>query len=215
MMQPAVRLWRTLERGGAIVNVVAGVSRGMPGIAHTCAARAGVIHLSKTVAVEWAPLGIRVNCVAPGVISTEGMNACLADLEAGLIVGKGGCPKKAGTIVTDKGSIARHIIPLIGTRKVRDVTKTDVNRLLKDVMAGKTATVVKTRNYGARLSSAAVGTATRTIGLLGGILTYAIDAGIIDTNPAHGIRRPKDAGLRTMYGSGASPRPSIVCWAGF
>jgi len=45
----------------------------MPGVAHTCAARAGVIYLSKTVAIEWAPLGIRVNCVAPGIIGTEGM----------------------------------------------------------------------------------------------------------------------------------------------
>jgi citronellol/citronellal dehydrogenase len=45
----------------------------MPGVAHTCAARAGVIYLSKTVAIEWAPLGIKVNCVAPGIIGTEGM----------------------------------------------------------------------------------------------------------------------------------------------
>jgi integrase len=36
------------------------------------------------------------------------------------------------------------------------------------------------------------GTATRTVGLLGGILTYAVDAGIIDRNPAHGIKKPKD-----------------------
>jgi citronellol/citronellal dehydrogenase len=75
MMQAAARGWRDHGRSGAIINVVAGVSRGMPGVAHTCAARAGVIHLSKTVAVEWAPLGIRVNCVAPGVIASEGMNA--------------------------------------------------------------------------------------------------------------------------------------------
>ena len=75
MMQAAARLWRDKgHRDGAIVNIVAVVGRGMPGVAHTCAARAGVIHLSKTVAVEWAPLGIRVNCVAPGVIATEGMN---------------------------------------------------------------------------------------------------------------------------------------------
>ena len=46
----------------------------MPGVAHTSAARAGVIYLSKTLAVEWAPLGIRVNNVAPGVTATEGMN---------------------------------------------------------------------------------------------------------------------------------------------
>jgi citronellol/citronellal dehydrogenase len=73
MMQAAARRWRDAGRGGCITNVVAVVWRGMPGIAHTCAARAGVIYLSKTVATEWAPLNIRVNCVAPGVIETEGM----------------------------------------------------------------------------------------------------------------------------------------------
>jgi citronellol/citronellal dehydrogenase len=82
MMQAAARLWRDSGSGGAIVNVVAGVSRGMPGVAHTCAARAGVIHLSKTVAVEWAPLAIRVNCVAPGVIASEGMNAYPPEVQA-------------------------------------------------------------------------------------------------------------------------------------
>ncbi len=73
MMQSAARRWRDAAMPGAIVNVVAVVQRGMPGVAHTCAARAGVIHLSKTLAIEWAPLNIRINCVAPGIISTEGM----------------------------------------------------------------------------------------------------------------------------------------------
>ncbi len=73
MMQAAARHWRDAKRPGTIVNIVAMVDRGIPGIAHSAAARAGVIALSKTVAVEWSPLGIRVNCVAPGVIATEGM----------------------------------------------------------------------------------------------------------------------------------------------
>jgi citronellol/citronellal dehydrogenase len=73
MMQQAARRWRDARRGGAIVNIVTVVNRGMPGVAHTCAARAGVIYLSKTVAIEWAPLNIRINCVAPGAIMTEGM----------------------------------------------------------------------------------------------------------------------------------------------
>jgi citronellol/citronellal dehydrogenase len=74
MMQQAARRWRDAGRGGRIVNIVAVISRGMPGVAHTAAARAGVIALSKTVAIEWAPLGIHINCVAPGIIATEGMN---------------------------------------------------------------------------------------------------------------------------------------------
>src|ERR1700758_2251096 len=73
MMQAAARRWREAASPGCIVNIVAVVGRGMPGVAHTCAARAGVIALSKTVAIEWAPLGIRINCVAPGAIMTEGM----------------------------------------------------------------------------------------------------------------------------------------------
>lgn len=82
MMQAAARRWRDGACPGAIVNVVAVVTRGMPGIAHTCAARAGVIHLSKTVAVEWAPYRIRVNCVAPGTIETEGMAVYPAEARA-------------------------------------------------------------------------------------------------------------------------------------
>ena len=61
----------------------------------------------------------------------------LRDLEAGLILGKGGRPKKATTIVTDTGRIQRHIIPLIGSRRVKDLVKADINKVLKDIMAGE------------------------------------------------------------------------------
>ena len=74
MMQAAARHWRDAKQPGTITNIVAVVTRGMPGVAHTCAARAAVIHLSKTVAPAWAPLGIRINCVAPGAIATGGMD---------------------------------------------------------------------------------------------------------------------------------------------
>lgn len=74
MMQAAAKRWRDAGKPGNIVNIVANVWRGMPQVAHTCAARAGVIYLSKSVSTEWAPLGIRVNCVSPGSIATEGLN---------------------------------------------------------------------------------------------------------------------------------------------
>lgn len=117
----------------------------------------------------------------------------LNDLNAGLILGKGGRPKKPGTIVSDIGRINRHIIPLIGSRRIKDLTKADVNKVLKDVMAGKTRTSVRTNKLrGKAIVRGGVGTATRTVGLLGGILTYAVDAGMITTNPAHGLKKPKD-----------------------
>ena len=71
MMQCAAQRWRGAARGGSIVNVVVS-PRGLHHIAHSCAARAGVMAFSDAVAVEWAPLGIRVNCVAPGAIQSEG-----------------------------------------------------------------------------------------------------------------------------------------------
>ena len=71
MMQAAAKLWRSRDCGGRIVNIVV-VGRGLHGVAHTRAARAGVIALSEAVAVEWAPLSIRVNCIAPGAVQTEG-----------------------------------------------------------------------------------------------------------------------------------------------
>ena len=72
MMQAAARKWRDAGQPGSIVNVVVVTTHGLYGVAHTIAARAGVIGLSKSVAVEWAPLGIRINCVAPGAIETDG-----------------------------------------------------------------------------------------------------------------------------------------------
>jgi len=63
------------EHGGCIVNITAPFEHwGVSSLAHVAAAKAGVDSLTRTCAVEWAPLGIRVNSVAPGFISeTEGV----------------------------------------------------------------------------------------------------------------------------------------------
>lgn len=115
------------------------------------------------------------------------------DLEAGLILGKGGRPKKASTIYTDLGRIKRHIVPLLGNRRVKDLTRADATKLLRDVMAGNTRVSIKTEKLrGKSIVRGGPGTASRTLGLFGAILTYAINMGIIDSNPAHGIRKPKD-----------------------
>ncbi len=63
------------EHGGCIVNITAPFEHwGVSSMAHVAAAKTGVESLTRTCAVEWAPLGIRVNAVAPGFISeTEGV----------------------------------------------------------------------------------------------------------------------------------------------
>jgi citronellol/citronellal dehydrogenase len=82
MMQAAAKRWRDRAHPGSIVNIVVVTTHGLYGIAHSVAARSGVIGLSRAVAVEWAPLNIRVNCVAPGAIETEGWNVYTPDARA-------------------------------------------------------------------------------------------------------------------------------------
>lgn len=72
MMQGAARQWRDTNRPGSIVTIIVVVRQGLHGVAHTIAARSGVVGLSQALAVEWAPLNIRVNCIAPGAIATPG-----------------------------------------------------------------------------------------------------------------------------------------------
>lgn len=71
-------------RRGRIVNIIANVWRGFPGMVHTGAARAGVDNMTKTLAVEWAAHGIAVNAVAPGIIRSSGTDRYPAEfLEMG------------------------------------------------------------------------------------------------------------------------------------
>ena len=117
----------------------------------------------------------------------------LAAAERGLIMGKRGLPKKASTIYVDRGRIARHIKPVLGSKRVRDLAAADINRFIREVADGKTATVEKTANKrGKAVVEGGLGTAARTAGLLGGILSFAVSEGIRPDNPARGVRRPAD-----------------------
>ncbi|KAI5618659.1 peroxisomal trans-2-enoyl-CoA reductase [Silurus asotus] len=64
------RAWMK-DHGGAIVNIIADMWRGFPGMAHTGAARAAVENLTKSLAIEWASSGIRINSIAPGTIFSK------------------------------------------------------------------------------------------------------------------------------------------------
>jgi len=60
------------DHGGAVVNMLADMWNGMPGMGHSGAARAGMLNFTETAAAEWAP--VRVNAVAPGWIASSGMD---------------------------------------------------------------------------------------------------------------------------------------------
>ncbi|MGQ0502219.1 MAG: SDR family oxidoreductase [Panacagrimonas sp.] len=83
MMREVFQQWMEAH-GGAIVNVVASVEFGMPSMGHTGAARAGMINLTQTAALEWVHRGVRVNAVSPGSIATSGMGTYPADFQARL-----------------------------------------------------------------------------------------------------------------------------------
>lgn len=105
MCKQAFESWMS-EHGGAIVNVVADMWRGMPMMAHSGAARAGVVNLTQTLALEWAGAQVRVNAVAPGVIASSGLakypepvQAAVAELPKELPAGRLGTESEVSAAV--------------------------------------------------------------------------------------------------------------------
>ena len=116
----------------------------------------------------------------------------LADAETGRLVTRRRTVKKASTLATDRGRIHRHIKPLLGRRAVASVTREDVETFMHDVAAGKTAGKTKTKPRGLAHVRGGRGTASRTVGLLGAIFTYAVRHRMRLDNPVHGVLRPAD-----------------------
>jgi NAD(P)-dependent dehydrogenase (short-subunit alcohol dehydrogenase family) len=87
------------QHGGVIVNIIAEMWRGFPGMAHTGAARAGVDNLTKSLSVEWAHRGVRVNAVAPGIIWSSGYdNYDPAFQQVFVEAGKNAAAQRLGTV---------------------------------------------------------------------------------------------------------------------
>ncbi|MDP3659224.1 site-specific integrase [Phenylobacterium sp.] len=114
-----------------------------------------------------------------------------------------GCAlKKASTLASDRGRIVRHIKPLLGRKQIGDITRADIERFMRDVANGKTAVDLKTIKHGRVIVKGGKGTATRTVRLLGGIFTYAVDNGYLATNPRLGVKVYADGkGERFLSGT--------------
>jgi integrase len=123
----------------------------------------------------------------------------MADADKGLVLGKGRRPKSETTLVSDRSRIACHIVPYLGTMSAADISQADVRRFMHAVQTGKTARIAKSSTGRTTLvKGGGSSSATRTIGFLGGIFSYAVRHGIRADNPVRGVERPAD-GRRTTY----------------
>lgn len=101
-----------------------------------------------------------------------------------------GCSKKKETTLrVERGLLQRHIRPLLGHRKIRSLMRNDIERFHSQVAEGRTATDVRTGPRGRAIVKGGKGTANRSLDLLASILAFAVNDGLLDANPARGIKR--------------------------
>lgn len=99
--------------------------------------------------------------------------------------------KKPSSIVTDRSNLDNHVIPLLGSKKVKDVTRADILRAQAAILAGKTAKTEKGRARGRRIVTGGPGVANRVLALLSKMFACAEEWGMREGNPARGIRKYK------------------------
>ncbi len=130
--------------------------------------------------------------VAAGIDPAEARDQAKNDLTISelcdLYLKEGCTTKKPSTLATDRSRIERHIKPSLGRRRVRQIRRGDVERLLRDIADGKTATDEKTGFRGRAIVTGGKGTATKAVALLGAIFSFAVVRGLCPVNPAQGVK---------------------------
>jgi len=103
-----------------------------------------------------------------------------------------GKPKGKDTLKYDRGRIERHIKPLLGRRLIGDLAAADIRRFMRDVARGKTAADIKLGPRTRVIVKGGQGAATRVVGLLSGIFSFAVAEGLRADNPVRGVTRYAD-----------------------
>lgn len=112
----------------------------------------------------------------------------LAAARAGLVTTRFRRPKRASTVAIDEGRVARHILPLLGRLRARDLKRGDVQRMADAIAQGKTAGVFKGKPRGRAVVTGGTGTAARVVELLGGICSWAEKRDLVPgPNPVRGV----------------------------
>lgn len=134
-------------------------------------------------------LGIAASGIDPAEARDDLKNDLTISELCDLYLAEGCATKKASTVATDTGRIERHIKPLLGKKHCGSITRTDVERMMRDIANGKTATDEKTGFRGRAIVRGGKGTATKAVTLLGAMFTFAVNRGIRSDNPVHGIKK--------------------------
>jgi integrase len=109
-----------------------------------------------------------------------------------LYLAEGAAHKKASTLRADRGRIVHHVKPLLGRKRIDQLSRADIERLMIDVKSGKTAVPMPPK--GARASGSlprgGAGAAAQCVTLMGTLLAFAVQRGLRADNPAHGVKKP-------------------------
>ena len=123
----------------------------------------------------------------------------LREAGEGRILGRRNRPIKASTLMMDRSRAEMHILPLIGAKQIRSLRLGDIEGMQADIARGKTAKARVGSRGGA--TTGGNGVAARTVSTLHAILEHAVRLGLIEVNPARGVRRlagkPRDRRLST------------------
>jgi integrase len=142
----------------------------------------------KLVAVSKGVDPVAEEAKAAGLLTvTEICDWYLAEAEAGRILGRRRRPIKASTLAMDRSRIESHIKPLLGRRQIGALKLGDIEGAQADIASGKTAKARAGSRGGA--TTGGEGVAARTLSTLHAIFEHAVRVGLIQANPAKGVRR--------------------------
>jgi integrase len=116
----------------------------------------------------------------------------LAEMRAERVLTRRGEAKRPSTVANDAGRIERHIKPLIGHLPAATLTSADVETLMHDVAAGRTAVTVHVRARGVARVRGGRATASRTVIMLGAVYAWAVRRKLVPENPCRGVQRFAD-----------------------
>ncbi len=106
-----------------------------------------------------------------------------------LYLAEGALHKKKSTLKADRGRIVHHLKPLLGRKRIDTIDRRDIERLMLDVMNGKTAVKFDGKRPSGSLPKGGIGAAAQCVALLSTIFTFAFERRLRSDNPAHGIKK--------------------------